>query len=142
MNVIMRSIERHFGDWPVAQKKPLPPSELELLQIVWDLGEASVRQVEEALPADRGLDFWTVQTYLRRLKAKGYLKVRRDGRTNIYRPSHSRERVLADVVDEFVNRVFSGEALPLFQHLIDGRRLSARDVEQLQEKLDEMKRRK
>ena len=43
-------------------------SELEVARIVWQLGQASVRQVLEALPADRGLDFKTVQTYLRRLE--------------------------------------------------------------------------
>ncbi len=53
-------------------KRPaLAKSELELARIVWELGEATVRQVYEALPAERKLDFWTVQTYLRRLKAKG-----------------------------------------------------------------------
>ena len=63
----------------MAKRPAVAKSELEVAQIVWQLGEASVRQVLEALPPERGLDFKTVQTYLRRLEAKGYLRTRREG---------------------------------------------------------------
>jgi predicted transcriptional regulator len=124
--------------------KPLPPakSELELARIVWDLGEATVREVYEALPEDRDLDFWTVQTYLRRLKAKGYLKTRRQGRNNVYSPRLDPTRVMRDMVDDFLNRLFDGEALPLFQQLIHEKRLSDDDVDELQKTLDELKERR
>ena len=52
----------------------LAKSELEVAQIVWRLGKATVREVYEALPENRNLDFKTVQTYLRRLEAKGYVR--------------------------------------------------------------------
>ena len=68
-------------------KRPvLAKSELEIARIVWGLGQATVRQVVDALPEKRGLDFKTVQTYLRRLEAKGYVKTVRDGRSNVYKP--------------------------------------------------------
>jgi hypothetical protein len=59
------------------RRPSLSNSELQIWQVVGALGSARVRDVAQALPADRGLDFFTVQTYLRRLKAKGYLKTRR-----------------------------------------------------------------
>ena len=68
-------------------KRTLARSELEIARIVWNLGEATVREVADALPEERGIDFWTVQTYLRRLKDKGYLKTRRQGRSNVYIPA-------------------------------------------------------
>ena len=52
----------------------LAKSELEIARIVWKLGSATVREVLAELPKDRNLDFKTVQTYLRRLESKGYLK--------------------------------------------------------------------
>jgi predicted transcriptional regulator len=124
----------------MAKLPALPKSELEIARIVWQLGEATVRQVEEALPEDRALDFWTVQTYLRRLKEKGYLKTRREGRTNVYSPRVEPNRVISEVVGDFLDRVFDGDALPLFQHLIRDRGLSDDEVEGLQETLNELKR--
>ncbi|MBN1911802.1 MAG: BlaI/MecI/CopY family transcriptional regulator [Pirellulales bacterium] len=126
----------------MAKRPPLPKSELEIARIVWDLGEATVREVLEALPEDRELDFWTVQTYLRRLKDKGYLKTRREGRNNVYSPKVAPDRVVGQVVGDFLDQVFDGEALPLFQHLIHDRGLSDEEVDQLQKTLDKLRRHK
>jgi BlaI family transcriptional regulator, penicillinase repressor len=126
----------------MAKRPALAKSELEIARIVWGLGEATVRQVAEALPAVRKLDFWTVQTYLRRLAAKGYLRTRREGRNNVYRPNVAPRTVVHEVVDDLVSRLFDGEVLSLFQHLIRERGLSDRDLDQLQQTLDELKAKK
>jgi len=76
---------------------PLPRSELEITQIVWRLGDATVRQVVDEIPEERGLGFWTVQTYLRRLEKKGYLKSRKAGRNNIYSAAVDPEGVIKTV---------------------------------------------
>lgn len=120
----------------------LPKSELEVLRIVWKLGEATVRQVLDALPEGRKLDFWTVQTYLRRLETKSYLQKRRDGRSNVYSPAVQPKRVMSEVLEDFMDRLFDGEALPLFQHLIHDRGLSDDEIDQLQNTLDELKKKK
>ena len=112
-------------------------SELEVARIVWQLGRASVRQVLEALPTDRQLDFKTVQTYLRRLEAKGYLRTRREGRAKIYLPRVRPDRVVGEVIDDLLQRLFSGESLPLFQHLIHDRGLTEAEIDRLRNMLDE-----
>lgn len=120
-------------------RRPVPAkSELEVARIVWDLGGATVRQVLEALPEERGLDFKTVQTYLRRLEAKGYLETHREGRSNVYRPIIRPGQVIAEVTDDLLNRLFDGQVLPLFQHLVDHRGLSGEEVRQLRELLDRL----
>src|SRR5690349_13996356 len=117
---------------------PLPKSELEIAQLVWQLGQATVRQVADALPSGRKLDFFTVQTYLRRLAATGYLDVNLDGRTNVYRSHVSPKRVLKEVVDGFLNQVFQGEAMPLLQHLVREHRLSDEEIAELKQTLDQL----
>jgi predicted transcriptional regulator len=120
-------------------KRPVPAkSELEVARIVWELGSATVRQVLDALPTERTLDFKTVQTYLRRLKGKGYLRTRREGRTMIYSPRVHPNRVIGAVVDDLMNRLFGGEVFPLLQHLIEDRGISDTDVRQLRELLDRL----
>jgi predicted transcriptional regulator len=113
-------------------------SELEVARIVWDLGEASVRQVLEALPSDRALDFKTVQTYLRRLEAKGYLAAKMVGRVRVYRPRVRPNTVVREVIDDLIGRLFKGESLPLFRHLIEDRGLSAAEVAELRAMLDRL----
>lgn len=126
----------------MAKRPGLAKSELEIVQIVWKLREARVRDVVAVL-AERGqVDFWTVQTYLRRLKAKGYLRTRREGRSNIYSPAVRPKRVVSDVVADLVDRLFGGQALPLVQHLIEDQGLSQDDIAQLQAMLDSLKKKK
>ena len=124
------------------ERPPLAKSELEVARIVWELGDATVREVHEALPADRDVDFWTVQTYLRRLKQKGYLKVRKVGQGNVYSPAVQPQRVLRDLMEDFLERTFDGEVLPMFQHLVDVRGLTEDEIDGLQAKLDELRRKK
>ena len=123
----------------MSKRPPLAKSELELARIVWDLGEATVREVADQLPKERELDFFTVQTYLRRLEAKGYLRKRRRGRSNVYSPRVRPRQVVREMIDDFVGRLFDGEALPLFQHLIQERGLTEEEIEELQETLDRLK---
>ena len=123
-------------------KTPLAKSELEVARIVWDLGEATVRQVHEALPDDRDLDFWTVQTYLRRLKEKGYLKTKRVGQGNVYSAAINPKTVVRSLTNDFLDRLFDGRAFPLFQQLIESKGLSDEEISDLQKQLDEMKRKK
>ena len=120
-------------------KRPGPAkSELEVARIVWERGGATVREVLDALPKERGLDFKTVQTYLRRLEAKGYLKTHREGRSNVYRPVISPGQVISEVMDDFLNRLFDGEVLALFEHLVNDRGLSDTEIRQLREMLDRL----
>lgn len=118
---------------------PLPKSELEIARIVWGLGDATVRQVVDAMPAEREVDFWTVQTYLRRLKGKGYLEVRKDGRNNVYSAAVDPDQVIGAVFDDTIERLFDGQAIPAFQHLIEERGLTDEEIVQLQSVLDDLK---
>lgn len=120
----------------MVDRPSLAKSEIEVARIVWRLEKATVRQVLEALPADRGLDFKTVQTYLRRLESKGYLRTRREGRTKVYAPRVGQRHVMRQMIDDFVSRLFDGQALSLVQHLIDDRGLSDDEIRQLRELLN------
>jgi predicted transcriptional regulator len=120
----------------MAHRPACSKSELEVARIVWDLKGATVRQVLESLPAERKLDYKTVQTYLRRLEAKGYLQARRDGRTSVYSPRVRPAQVIRETIGDLVDRLFGGEALPLVEHLISDRRLSGRDIRKLRKLID------
>ena len=122
-----------MGDRPALSK-----GEMEIARLLWDLKEASVREVHDACPSERPVEFTVVQTYLRRLETKGYVSSRLEGRTKIYRPKIKPRTVIRETVDDLVDRLFGGEKLPLVQHLIEDRDLSDDDIQQLRELLDRM----
>ena len=112
---------------------------MEIVRIVWDLKEGgSVRDVLEALPESRRIDYKTVQTFLRRLEAKGYLTSKRRGRSLIYTPRVRPNQVISETVADFVGRLFDGEALPLVEHLIREKGLDQDDLTRLKALLSEL----
>ncbi|APZ95659.1 BlaI/MecI/CopY family transcriptional regulator [Fuerstiella marisgermanici] len=116
----------------------LSKAELEIARIVWGLKSATVRQVHDALPVGRDVDFTTVQTYLKRLEEKGYLKVRLENRTRIYAPRVKPRTVIRETVDDLVERLFGGDAMPLMQHLVEEKEFTTADIEQLRSLLNRL----
>lgn len=116
----------------------LSKAELEIARIVWNLKSAGVRQVFEALPASRNIDFTTVQTYLRRLEDKGYLHARLEGRNRVYSPKVRPQTVVRETVSEMVDLLFGGETMPLMKHLVEERKFSADDINQLRQLIDQL----
>jgi predicted transcriptional regulator len=111
---------------------------MQVARVLWKLGEATVRQVHEGLVGDRPIDFATVQTYLRRLHAKGYVNARLVGRTRVYWPKTRPRTVIRQTVDDLVERLFGGETLPLVKHLIEERGISSADLAELRRLVDRL----
>ena len=74
--------------------------------------------MHEHLSQTRSIDYATVQTYLRRLEQKGYLRTRRIGRNKLYTPKVSRRRVVGQVIQDLLKQLFDGRPLELMQYLI------------------------
>lgn len=122
----------------MSDRPALSRAEMEVARIVWQLKDATVRQVLDGLPENRDINYKTVQTFLRRLEAKGYLTSRREGRSLIYSADVRPRQVIRDTVRDFVNRLFNGEPLPLVEHLIRDQGLEKQDIAQLRSILTEM----
>ncbi len=122
----------------MTDRPALSKGEMEVARVLWGLGKATVREVHEAFPDDRDIDFTTVQTYLRRLEAKGYARATLDGRTRIYAPKVKPRTVIRETINDLVERLFGGEALPLMRHLIEDRGISVDDIAELRSLLDQL----
>ena len=121
----------------MARRPALSKAEMEVVRIVWNLGEATVRQTVDAFPPGRNIDFTTVQTYLRRLETKGYLRAKRQGRALVYRPRVRPDDVIRDTVGDLVNRLFDGQPVPLLHHLIRDRSIRKEDIDELRQMIDQ-----
>lgn len=120
------------------ERPALSKGEMEVARILWELKKATVREVHEALPAQRKMDFATVQTYLRRLDAKGYVKADLDGRTRVYSARVRPATVIRETVGDLVDRLFGGETLPLMRHLIEDGRVNAEELVELRQLIERL----
>jgi BlaI family penicillinase repressor len=120
----------------------LGTAEAEILQLVWDLKEASAQQIWEALPEGRDVAPATVLTVLRRLRDKGFLKSRTLGKAHFFSPAIQPHRVISKTVSELLKRFFGGDAVPLVMHLAETHQIDKDDVARLQEMLATEKKKK
>ena len=111
----------------------LSPSETEILRLVWHLEKATVQEVCDKLPPHRKIAYATVQTLLRRLERKGYLKHRNRGKAHVFFASAKREHVIKKSVGDFLDRLFGGDPIPLMQHLAEHGKLDADDIEKIKQ---------
>ena len=114
----------------------LSPSETEVLRLVWQLEKASVQEVCERLPAKRSITYATVQTLLRRLEKKGYLKHTVNGKAHVFSAAVKRDHVVKRSVGDFLDRLFGGDPVPLVQYLAEHGEISADDIENLKQLID------
>lgn len=116
--------------------RAMSPAETEILRLVWELEEATVQGVCEALPTKRKIAYKTVQTLLRRLEEKGYLKHKLEGKAHVFFPAIEQEQVVKRTVLDFLDRLFGGDPIPLMHYLAEHGKVSADDIEELKRLLD------
>ena len=122
----------------MTQKKmtKMSPAEMEILALVWELGQPTVKEVYEKLSAKKPTAYTTVQTLLRRLENKGYLKHRSRGNAHQYYASIKKDVVVSRVVDDFVNRLFGGDPIPLLLHMAEKGKIKSKGLEKLKKLVD------
>jgi BlaI family transcriptional regulator, penicillinase repressor len=114
-------------------KQTLTPLELEIMQVLWKNGSATVTEVIPKLKA--ALAYTTVQTMLMVLLRKGKVKRTQEGRAFRYSPVVSRERASGNAVEDLVRRMFGGSAEALLMAMVDTRQISAEELERLAKKV-------
>jgi predicted transcriptional regulator len=121
---------------PKAELPPLSEGQLEILNIVWDQGKATVGEIWKVLAKRRPVSRNTVSTMVTRLEEKGWLRHRVIGGTFLYSATHAREKILPRLVHRLVDAAFQGSAEGLVLTLLEGGRLSAEEVERIKTMLE------
>lgn len=125
----------------MARKKSLTPlgeTEMEVLQLVWELGEATVNDVRDRILEDRDVAYTTIMTVMKNLAEKGYLTYEKEGRTYVYEPARPPEEVRHSLLAELMGKVFEGSASALVQTLVQNEELTADERAQIQSLIEQM----
>ena len=119
--------------------KRLPDSELELMQIIWKLEYPVSRpDIEKNLPENHQLAATTILTLLTRLCEKGFLKVEKQGKTNLYTPLIAEKDYLAGESRNILNRLYGGSLKAFAMSLVDSG-VSREEIDELRKMLEENK---
>ena len=116
---------------------PLSAAQLQVMNVVWDRGEAGVAEIWQELSRRRPIARNTVQTTLSRLEAKGWLRYRREGNTFVYSAAQPRRRVLGNLVSRLIETAFAGSASSMVLSLIEDGRLSDDEARRIRELIDQ-----
>ena len=114
-------------------------AELGVLRVLWEKGPGTVRDVLKHV-RDRGrqVAYTTVQTLLTRLEHKRYVASDKSGLAYVYRARISRDRVTKSRLQTLLSQLYDGAAGPLVLQLIRTERLTAEELDELQNLIDEL----
>src|SRR5438876_1895898 len=124
-----------LGEWMAARKEQITLSkfELEIMEILWKLREASVREVQEALQERKRPAYTTVQTIFARLEEKKAVRrTRKIGNAFLFEPLVSRRSVYRRIIDDFLD-LFGGSAQPVVARFLENGKLTLEDLKALEE---------
>jgi BlaI family penicillinase repressor len=108
-----------------------------IMQVLWDRGRASAREITDVLNGSEPVAHSTVQTLLRQLEAKGAVGHEEDRRTFVFVPRLKEDRVKRSAAHDLLERVFGGNVGSLVAHLLKDERLTRSELDELQRLIDE-----
>ncbi len=106
------------------------------MDTIWQLGKASVREVQTELEPSKPMAYNTVLTMMRILRDKGFLSSTRHGRLDVYRPTISRENAGKGGLHDLLHTFFSGSARALVSQLIDDEDISIQEMKEIRRELN------
>lgn len=115
-------------------------SELEILQVLWATGEATVRTVNDQIAARTGREpgYTTTLKLMQIMHEKGLLTRRADGKTHIYQAAVSREATQGQLLNQLVDKAFGGSAMQLVMQALGNRKSSASELDEIRAFLDSL----
>lgn len=113
--------------------------EIRIMETLWERGEASIREMQEAFPGKKQPGYTTVQTMVYRMEAKKVVRrVRKVGNFHLFQAAVSRDAVQRRLVDDLL-AMFGGQSRPVVAHLIDAGKLTLEDVKYAEKTLKRLK---
>jgi predicted transcriptional regulator len=114
-------------------------SELEILQVLWEKGDATVREVHEDLTQTKDCGYTTTLKLMQIMFEKGLVLRNDSSRTHIYRANVTREKTQKQLMDKMVDAVFSGSHTQLVMQALGAHTPSRKELEEIQQLLDSYK---
>lgn len=114
-------------------------SELKILEVLWSKTPLTVGQVIQRIQNTTDWHANTIKTLLARLNKKGAVKRHKDGKRFFYAANITQETVLSEESEGFLSKFFEGRVAPLVAHFSNNKKLSQKDIEEIESILAKLK---
>jgi predicted transcriptional regulator len=115
-------------------KLDLTKRELDIMSVLWELGEATVNEVRDRV--DPNLAYTGISSMIRTLETKGYVSHRRgEGKTHVYFPVIKPEAAGESALGRVLDKIYGGSPIKLLAHLMEQNRLSEKELARMRDLL-------
>lgn len=114
------------------------PAELEILNVLWKLGEAKIQIVNDELNKIRPIGYTTTLKSMQLMAEKGYLDRRKEGKSHVYIPIIQEQATKNSLLDKFVNATFGGSRSGLLMQLLGNKQVSQDELEKIKQFISEV----
>lgn len=121
-----------------AQQHKPTESELEILQILWDKGDSTVREVHEILTLEKEAGYTTTLKLMQIMHEKGLVKRDTSAKTHIYTAIVNQQKTQEQLVTKLIDNAFNGSAARLVMQALGNHRSSKDEIEAIKEYLDKL----
>lgn len=111
--------------------------QLKIMQVLWDRGKASAREITDSLNQEERIAHSTVQTLLRKLEDKGSIAHAVQERTFVFHPLVEEDKVARTATRDLIERVFGGSAAGLVAYLLKQERIPRKELAEIRKLIDE-----
>lgn len=112
--------------------------ELQILNVLWDRGPSSVRQVHDGLGSTKETQYATTVKMLLVMLDKGLVKRDETARPIVYRAALTRERAQKRMLGDLIDRLYEGSAKKLMMHAMSSKKASPAEIAEIRRFLDEL----
>ncbi len=123
-------------------KIKLDDLQLKIMKVLWDLKQASVGQIVEALKPERVFAITTISTVLQRLHKRDIVAFHKEGRQYIYKANISEKETQSSMTSSLVEQLFDGKSSVLVNHLLEANTFETDELEQLKMMIEAAQKRK
>lgn len=113
-------------------------AELAILQVLWQRGASTVRQVQDALKTERGTGYTTTLKLMQIMYEKGLLRRDDSERSHVYEAAVSQQKTERRIVGDLLDQVFDGSARQLVLHALSVKKSSRAELDEIRKMIDEL----
>jgi BlaI family penicillinase repressor len=131
----------HDGDEFTLTELHLTQRELDIMSVLWELGEATATEVRDRVDPD--LAYTSISSMIRTLELKRYVSHRRgEGKTHVYFPAIGPEKAGESALQRVLDKIYGGSPIKLLAHLVEKRRLSEKELARMRDLLKKTRKRR
>src|SRR5690606_19394225 len=122
------------------EKRTIKPTEkeMEILQVLWERGASSVKEVHEALGGDSRNGYTTILKFMQIMFEKGLVTRQKSGKLHLYKAVASLETTRQQLVEKMIDTVFKGSAAQLVMSALGHKKSSREELDRIREYLDSL----